>query len=283
MRKIISALATATLLVVMCSTSIAALTRLDVGTYNLRNNRNDDAKQGNGWDVRRDVVAKLLLFHDFDIFGTQECYNDQLEDLKQRMPNYNYIGVARDDGNKEGEYSAIFYRTDKFEVLKSGNFWLSENPEKPGMGWDAVCVRICTWGLFRSKDTGMEFVFFNLHMDHVGKVARVKSAGLVLNKIKQIGKGRPAIVTGDFNTDSKGDAYKTLAAVLTDANSAALKRIGAKHSWHNFCRLPMNKRSTIDFVMVSGNVTPKLAEVPHECPGAMLSDHNPVITTLQLP
>ena len=144
MRKIISALAAATLLVVMCSTSIAAVTRLDVGTYNLRNNRNDDAKQGNGWDVRRDVVAKLLLFHDFDIFGTQECYNDQLEDLKQRMPNYNYIGVARDDGNKEGEYSAIFYRTDKFEVLKSGNFWLSENPEKPGLGWDAVCVRICT-------------------------------------------------------------------------------------------------------------------------------------------
>ena len=93
----------------------------------------------------------------------------------------------------------------------------------------------------------------------------------------------PTIVTGDFNTDSNGDAYKTLAAVLTDANSAAQKRIGAKHSWHNFCRLPMNKRSTIDFVMVSGNVTPKLAEVPHECPGAMLSDHNPVITTLQLP
>ena len=78
-------------------------------------------------------------------------------------------------------------------------------------------------------------------------------------------------------------AQSNLAAVLTDANSAALKRIGAKHSWHNFCRLPMNKRSTIDFVMVSCNITPKLAEVPHECPGAMLSDHNPVITTLQLP
>ena len=148
MRRIFSALV-ASLLLLMCSMSIEAATRLDVGTYNLRNNRNDDAKHGNGWDVRRDVVAKLLLFHDFDIFGTQECYNDQLEDLKQRMPGYDYIGVARDDGKKEGEYSAIFYRTDKFEVVKSGNFWLSENPEKPGLGWDAVCVRICTWGLFR--------------------------------------------------------------------------------------------------------------------------------------
>lgn len=252
MRKIISALAAATLMVVMCSTSIAAVTRLDVGTYNLRNNRNDDAKQGNGWDVRRDVVAKLLLFHDFDIFGTQECYNDQLEDLKQRMPNYNYIGVARDDGNKEGEYSAIFYRTDKFEVLKSGNFWLSENPEKPGMGWDAVCVRICTWGLFRCKDTGMEFVFFNLHMDHVGKVARVKSAALVLEKIKQIGNNRPAIVTGDFNVDQTHQSYAEIAnsGMLVDSYDVAELRYALNGTFNAF-KTDNFTESRIDHVFVS--------------------------------
>lgn len=236
---------------VLCA-NVFALTCLDVGTYNLRNNHNDDAAHGNGWDVRRDVVAQLLLFHDFDIFGTQECYLDQLNDLKRLMPNYDFIGVARDDGKQEGEHSAIFYRTDKFEVVKKGDFWLNEHPDTPGLGWDAACVRICSWGLFRCKDTGFEFMFFNLHMDHVGKVARVKSAGLVVQKIKELGEGRPAIVTGDFNVDQTHQSYAEIAnsGILVDSYEAAKMRYALNGTFNGFHadRLTMSR---IDHVFVS--------------------------------
>ena len=138
-----------------------------VATYNLRNANAGDSTNGNGWGQRYPYIAQLVQFHGFDIFGTQEGKYHQLQDLKNAMPGYDYIGVGRDDGKQAGEYSAIFYRTGKFEVLDHGDFWLSTITDRPNKGWDAVLPRICTWGKFRDKQTGFTFLFFNLHMDHI--------------------------------------------------------------------------------------------------------------------
>ncbi len=251
MKKILS-LAVALAALIACSTSLCAITRLDVGTYNLRNSHNSDAKHGNGWSTRVGVIAQLIQFHDFDIFGTQECYIEQLQDLKALLPAYDYIGVARDDGKTEGEHSAIFFRTDKFELLKKGDFWLNEHPDTPELGWDAACVRICSWGMFRCKDTGFEFMFFNLHMDHVGKTARVKSAGLVVQKIKQLSGGRPTIVTGDFNVDQTHPSYAEIvnSGILVDSYEAADAPYALNGTFNGFH--PDNfSTSRIDHVFVS--------------------------------
>lgn len=184
----------------------------NVATYNIRQLNKDDSVAGDGWQNRHKVIASLVSFHDFDIFGTQEGFKRQLEDLKTDLPGYDYIGVGRDDGNEKGEHSAIFYRTDVFEVVDHGDFWLSETPDKPGLGWDAACVRICTWGKFRHKPSGKIFMMFNLHMDHVGTVARVESAKLVKKRIQEIGDGSPAFVTGDFNVDQTSPSYDTFVA-----------------------------------------------------------------------
>ena len=140
-------------------------------SYNLRYANAEDSAAGNGWGKRYPVMAKLIQYHSFDIFGTQEGYIRQLEDMKAALPGYEYIGVGRNDGKEAGEHSAIFYRTDKFDLIKKGDFWLSETPDTASIGWDAVLPRICSWGHFKCKDTGFEFLFFNLHMD------RKKSAG----------------------------------------------------------------------------------------------------------
>ena len=87
-----------------------------VATYNLRNANGGDSTNGNGWGQRYPYIAQIVQFHGFDIFGTQEGKYPQLQDLRQAMPGYDYIGVGRDDGKRAGEHSAIFYRTDKFEV-----------------------------------------------------------------------------------------------------------------------------------------------------------------------
>ena len=142
-------------------------TTFTVASYNLRNANGNDSLHGNGWGQRYPVIAKMVQYHDFDIFGTQECFLHQLKDMKEALSGYDYIGVGRDDGKTQGEHSAIFYRTDKFDIIEKGDFWLSETPDVPSKGWDAVLPRICSWGHFKCKDTGFEFLFFNLHMDHI--------------------------------------------------------------------------------------------------------------------
>lgn len=180
-------------------------------SYNLRQTNHSDSVNGNGWGRRLPVLAGLIRFHGFDIFGTQEGFKPQLEDLSALLPGYAYTGIGREDGKDAGEHSAIFYRTDLFELLDHGDFWLSETPDKPGMGWDAVCPRICSWGKFLHYPSGQIVVFFNLHMDHVGKQARIESAKLVKQRIAEIAvPGEHAIVTGDFNVDQTHQSYQTM-------------------------------------------------------------------------
>ena len=227
-------------------------TSITVASYNLRNANGGDSINGNGWGQRYPVIAQIVQYHDFDIFGTQECFIHQLKDMKEALPGYDYIGVGRDDGKEKGEHSAIFYRTDKFDVIEKGDFWLSETPDVPSKGWDAVLPRICSWGHFKCKDTGFEFLFFNLHMDHIGKKARVESAFLVQEKMKELGANLPAILTGDFNVDQTHSSYKALVSngVLKDSYESADFRYATNGTFNSFD--PNNfTESRIDHVFVS--------------------------------
>lgn len=221
-------------------------------SYNLRYANAQDSAAGNGWGKRYPVMAKLIQYHGFDIFGTQEGYKPQLEDMKAALPGYDYIGVGRNDGKDAGEHSAIFYRTDMFDLVDKGDFWLSETPDTASIGWDAVLPRICSWGRFKCKDTGFEFLFFNLHMDHIGKKARVESAFLVQEKMKELGENLPAILTGDFNVDQTHSSYQALVSkgVLKDSYVAADFSYANNGTFNSFD--PNNfTESRIDHVFVS--------------------------------
>lgn len=211
-------------------------TTFTVASYNLRNANGGDSARGDGWGRRYPVIARLVRFHGFDIFGTQECFRHQLANLKDSLPGYDYIGAGRDDGRQAGEHSAIFYRTDLFALVEHGDFWLSQTPDTPSIGWDAVLPRICSWGHFRHRDTGFEFLFFNLHMDHVGKQARVESAYLVQQKMEELGKGLPAILTGDFNVDQTHSSYDAFVSkgVLCDAYEVCGLRYAPNGTFNSF-------------------------------------------------
>jgi endonuclease/exonuclease/phosphatase family metal-dependent hydrolase len=226
--------------------------KLFVGTYNIRNNNNDDAKKGNGWDNRVGVICGQVNFEDPDIFGTQEVLHNQVLDLKAQLNGYDYIGVGRDDGKEAGEYECIWYKTDRIELLDKGNFWLSETPDKPGLGWDAACIRICSWGKFRQKATGFEFYYFNLHMDHVGVVARREAAKLTVKKIPSIAGTAPVILTGDFNVDQNNEIYSifTDSGILKDSFTAAKQRFAENGTFNSF-NPNLKTDSRIDHIFVS--------------------------------
>ena len=210
MKKLVYGLLIALAAVSCTKSGQKAPAEMNVPTYNLRLSNLGDSLEGNGWGQRAPYVAKLIQYHEFDIFGTQEGKYHQLEDLKAMMPEYEYIGVGRDDGARGGEYAAIFYKPERFELLDSGNFWLSTDTTRPNKGWDAECIRVCTWGKFHDKIADKTFVYYNLHMDHIGVVARAESAKLILEKIKAMPEKLPVMLSGDFNVDQNNESYMLL-------------------------------------------------------------------------
>ncbi|MFI2742359.1 endonuclease/exonuclease/phosphatase family protein [Zhouia sp. PK063] len=237
-------------IVLLCQCAISQTFR--VGSFNLRYDNPADSL--NNWKYRKETVAKLIQFHDFDILGTQEGLQHMLDQLSAKLPEYSYIGVGRDDGKNAGEHSAIFYKKDKFQLLEKGDFWLAENPTYPHKGWDAVLPRICSWGKFKDKESGLVFYFFNTHFDHVGTTARKESSKLILKKIKEIAGNTPTLLTGDFNVDQTSPSYKILneSSLLTDAFDIAKLKYGSDGSFNGF-KINTYTDKRIDHIFVTSN------------------------------
>jgi len=189
--------------------STAITQELNVMTFNIRLNTAADSM--NAWPYRKDNVASQILFHDVHIVGVQEALHDQMTDLQQRLPRYKYKGVGRDDGKEKGEYSAIFYKKDRFKIKDSNTFWLSETPSVPGSkNWDAAITRVATWAVFYDKESKEEFMVINTHFDHIGKEARAKSAELLVAQADKLAKSTPLIITGDFNCTRDDKPYEVI-------------------------------------------------------------------------
>lgn len=226
---------------------------LHVASYNIRYDNPDDVARGNGWQQRLPYLAELLAYESPDVFGVQEALSHQVADLQRALPAYDYIGIGRDDGRQAGEYAAVFYRRDRLKKLHEGHFWLNETPDRPALGWDAACVRICSWGEFEDLQTKRRLFFFNLHLDHVGKVARIESAKLVLHKIDSLaGKETPVILTGDFNVDQTDPVYTlfTSSDRLQDSYTLAERRLAPNGTFNAF-DTELKTPSRIDHIFVS--------------------------------
>lgn len=228
--------------------------QLLVGSYNIRYKNGGDSVKGNVWEKRCQVICDQVSFMSPDIFGTQEVLHTQLVDMLASLDGYEYIGVGRDDGAQGGEYAAVFYKTDRLRLLDQGNFWISETPDRPGLGWDAACVRVCSWGKFTKQTATNDeaFFFFNLHMDHVGVVARREGAKLIVSKIREIAGSAPVIVTGDFNVDQNDEIYSifTQSGLLKDSFLASRLRFAENGTFNSF-DTDLYTHSRIDHVFVS--------------------------------
>ncbi|WP_246296555.1 endonuclease/exonuclease/phosphatase family protein [Winogradskyella vidalii] len=254
---------------------------LKIMSYNIKL---DYPKEGeNSWTNRKPFLVNQLKYNEPDVIGVQEAMPNQMKDMDSLLVDYSYLGVGRDDGKNQGEYSALFYKTDKFKVIKSGTFWLSETPEKVSMGWDAVCNRICTYALFKDKVSGNLFWTFNTHFDHVGKVARKNSATLIIEKIQALNtENYPVVLTGDFNMEPTHDSIKHIKSALKDSKEIAKLTFGPHGTFNGFYfNEPVIRR--IDFVFVSAEVmVSKYAVLSDNWDLHYPSDHLPILILLEL-
>lgn len=264
-----------------------------VMSFNIRYGAADDGD--NSWPFRRELVFQTIAAHQPAIFGVQECLWSQGEELSAAFSNHQMTGVGRDDGQQEGEMCAIFTRTDRFEVLDQGTFWLSETPEVVGSkGWDAALPRIATWVRLFDLQCDPDTLFvFNAHFDHVGPRARSNSAALLRSRMAKIAGGHPVILMGDFN-DPAVPASASYDELVTDCgmkdfvmNDTWLfapreERQRGVDTFHGFSGEP--SRGRIDWILVTHHLDGVDAGIDrrHDS-GRYPSDHFPVWFTFHTP
>lgn len=268
----------------ICGFNVFSQGKINVMSFNIRY---DNPKDGeNQWALRKKNLASMLPFYDIEICGMQEVLYSQAEDIKLFLPNFDYVGVGRTDGKKEGEFSPIFYDKDKLAVQESQTFWLSTSPEIPGKAWDAILPRIVTWAKFKYKDADKgkkSFYVFNTHFDHLGKEARLESAKLLLVKVKEIAGNQSAIIMGDFNATPDEEPIKLLNTQLIDTKKVSKNpHFGPDDSTFNGFEQKEIPGRLIDFIFLNTNkikVT-KHATLSNTWAGKFASDHHAVMARL---
>jgi len=250
-------------------------------TYNIRMNSSGDGL--NAWPLRKDKVAGLLKFHQADIFNVQEALPEQMDDLVNSFPDFDHVGVGRDDGKRAGEHMAIFFSKIRFEKLNDGMFWLNEHPTKPGFGWDAKINRTVTWIKLKDKVTRKSFYVFDTHFDHIASLAREESAKLILESIKEINAEKlPLILTGDFNLTKNA---LPIQLILKELNDAKDKSLSLPYGPDGTC-CGFDVKSiphTIDFIFINDKVEVVRHGVLSDSFGLFYpSDHLPVLAEVSV-
>ena len=257
-------------------------------TFNIRYYTKADSL--NAWPYRKDKVLSQILYHDVHILGLQEPLHEQLMDIKEGLPAFKYVGgVGCEDGKEKGEHCAIFYDTTRLQLLQDQYFWLSETPAVPGSkSWDAALPRIVTWGKFRDKKTKKIFFAFNTHFDHRGNVARLESAKLLLQRVKEIAGTTPSVIIGDFNVRPADEPIKLIMDTnnplhLTDSKDiSATPHYGPTGTFNAF-RPKETDDQPIDFIFVKGKWKVLThATLSQTWEGRFASDHFAVLAKMKL-
>jgi len=253
------------------------------------NARYGTAKDGeNDWDKRLAVFFETIRNFGPDLIGFQEVLAFQRAEIEKQMTGYSFYGVGPEDGVQKGQMSLIGFRQDRFSLLKTGTFWLSETPDVPASkSWDSAQMRICSWVRLHDKAANRDLLYANTHFDHRGVVARREASRVVLEKLTPLAAGGPAFLTGDFNSREDSPAYQNL---IKPAAPGMMRWIDAyrtvhperksdESSMHAFTGRVQGSR--IDFVFSTPDYVATAANIDRSSKdGHYPSDHYPVSAVL---
>ena len=249
-------------------------------SYNIRYNSSSDGLDL--WDLRKtDLIDQIKEIDPISI-GVQEATLTQMKDLEAGLPEYDYIGVGRDDGATKGEFSAIFYKKNELQVLQEDTFWLSETPKKVSVGWDAALPRICTYAFFEHKSSKNHFWHFNTHFDHMGVKARSESAKLIVSQIASlVSAGETIILSGDFNAEP----HEEPVLILKNSFEDPADKVGVEGPFGTFSgfQLDATLDRRIDHIFIKGlSVINYQHLTTRRTNGRWISDHLPIVLSIEL-
>ena len=246
---------------------------LKVMTFNVRTAAAQDGP--NAWEKRRDLFADTIRQLHPDVIGTQELNKRQGDDTVERLPEYTWFGRDRFGGHAD-EHMGIFYRKDRLKVVESGDFWLSDTPDKvASITWGNIFPRMVNWALFERLSDHKRFYLLDTHFPYrdQDEDARSRSAKEIAAWIAKLPPDVPVIFTGDFNTGPESQAHATLTATLKDAWNSAPKREGPAETFHDFTGKPTQR---IDWILYRGVSATDVRTVTTSKDGRYPSDHFPV-------
>lgn len=256
----------------------AAPPSLWVMSYNIRYDNPDDRPD---WRARRGPMARQIAFFDPDILGVQEALLPMVADLSEALPGYARYGVGRDDGDRRGESTTIFYRAARFERLLAQTQWCSPTPDLPGKAYDAALPRTYTRLVLRDRATGMLLDVRNAHFDHVGAESRRLCARQIRDQAPW--PGARLIVLGDFNSAPNEPPYVALTgrdSPLKDARLASAVVFGPAGTFNNFSPA-VAPTGPIDHIFVDRALSvTRFAVLTDTDNGLAISDHFPVIAEI---
>ena len=261
--------------------------RIKVMTLNVRMDTPYDSI--NAWPNRAEIVCDFLKDEKPDLLGMQEVLLHQYEALDSALEDYMSIGVGRNDGAKSGEMNPIFFRKERFDLVRTITFWLSETPDIPGsQAWGANLPRIVTWAELVDRNNSEHLFFFNTHFAHDSDSARVMSSKMLLNKVDTIASGFPFIITGDFNMLPTSNGYAILTGpaesvpLLQDSYGISEKRpYGPEYTFNSFSDMGGSGRIDYIFVKEGMKVLDHRTTIKKER-GVYISDHWPVEAIVSL-
>lgn len=253
---------------------------LRVMTFNVRYGSADDGI--NAWPKRRDLMVRIIQKQRPDILGTQELLSPQGDYLQQHLPDYTWFGMGR-NGNEinenDNEHMGVFYNKTRLKVLKSGNFWFSDTPDKPGsMSFGQPLPRMVTWAEFEDLRSGKQFYYYDTHFPYQdgekAEAMRERCAEEILKRVARLPASMPVILTGDFNTTPDSMTHAALTKVLHDARSSAARQEGPASTFHGFTG-HADKR--IDWILARGIKAQSVRTITAHEGKVYPSDHFPVV------
>ena len=248
-------------------------------TFNVK--INGDGYQSN--ENRLPKVVEMIEKHGADSIGVQEADKWWTDNLEKSLAKYARIGTYRDDGASLGESCSIFYLKDKFELVESGDFWLSETPDTPSKGWDGGCSRIVTYAILKDKATGFVYAHFNTHFDNVGVKAKHESVPLLASRIAKIAPDIPVVLTGDFNTTEGSEIYENLVSCGLKNTKLLAEKYDNCATYHDYNPFVFNTKP-IDYIFVNGYCTSVKSSIVDSSTIGLVypSDHFPIIVEMTL-
>lgn len=258
---------------------------LHVMSFNIRRRMPHRSRRSpDRWRRREPLITRLLRAEQPALLGVQEAMPDQEDAVLHALgPRYRSLGYGRRPG-KDGERSPLFYDSTRLELLEWRQRALSDTPDVPGStGWGNWIPRVVVSAEFRDTATGQPFAAINTHLDHLSRASRLTSAGAI--RRLALASDLPALVTGDFNTDTGSRPYREITAErgLADTWLVAEEKVTA--SWGSFpnYREPKVGAKRIDWILATPTFAVIRAAVNvTRFDGDWPSDHAPVQAVVRL-